>query len=130
MLQVASGQPYTPQSSRRGFGIGLETNSGRKPAGAPRRPARREDPELAGRQASACSLRVFNLFDARYFNGPVFASTGSPYYSRFPEADEVALADPTRFYAPRRIEVGVRIGLGGLMMRDDVQDERQDVDAA
>ena len=51
-----------------------------------------------------------NLFDARFFNGAVFQSTGSPYYSRFPESDKVALADPTRFYPPRRIEFGLRLG--------------------
>jgi hypothetical protein len=59
---------------------------------------------------AALFARVFNLTDAKFFNGSVFSSTGSPYYSRFPEADAVALADPTRFYAPRRIELGVRLG--------------------
>ena len=58
--------------------------------------------------------RMFNIFDARYFNGMVFTSTGDPYYSRFPEADEVTLADPTRFYPPRRLEFGVRIGSEGM----------------
>jgi hypothetical protein len=54
-------------------------------------------------------LRVFNLFDARYFNGDVYATTGSPYYARFPSAGElVSMADPTRLYQPRRIEFGLR----------------------
>ena len=57
--------------------------------------------------------RVFNLLDTRYFNGFVFPSTGSPYYSRFYTSDQVALADPTRFYPARRIELGIKIGLGG-----------------
>jgi hypothetical protein len=55
--------------------------------------------------------RVYNLLDSKFFNGLVFNSTGSPYYSRFPEADEVTLNDPTRFYAPRRIELGVTFGM-------------------
>jgi hypothetical protein len=58
-------------------------------------------------------VRAFNVFDTRYFNGAVFNSTGSPYYSRFPTADAVALEDPTRFYPPRRLEVGIRFGSGG-----------------
>ena len=33
--------------------------------------------------------RVFNLFDTRYFNGAVFSSTGSPYYTRFAAQDAV-----------------------------------------
>ena len=51
--------------------------------------------------------RVFNVFDTRFFNGAVFTTTGSPYYSRSPQADIVALRDPTRFYPPRRIELGL-----------------------
>ena len=60
----------------------------------------------------AVFARAFNLFDARYYNGFVFNSTGSPYYSRFPEPDRVTLADPNRFYPPRRLEFGVRVGGG------------------
>ena len=56
--------------------------------------------------------RIFNLLDSRYNTGAVFGSTGSPYYSRFPEADEVALNDPTRYYGPRRIEFGLRLTPG------------------
>jgi hypothetical protein len=52
---------------------------------------------------------VYNVFDTRFFNGAVFANTGSPYYSRTDTAaDQKALADPTRYYPPRRIEVGIR----------------------
>jgi hypothetical protein len=53
--------------------------------------------------------RVFNLFDARFFNGMVFSSTGSPDYSRFTETDRNALIDPLRYYAPRRIELGLKL---------------------
>jgi hypothetical protein len=59
----------------------------------------------------AIFLRVFNVFDTRFWNGFVFNSTGSPYYSRNPSADIVSLTDPTRYYQPRRIEIG--IGLHG-----------------
>jgi len=110
VLRVASGQPYTPVIES-GFGQGLETNTGRKPAGFVI--------DLRGewhvRRVRGLSFfgRVFNLTDARYFNGPVFASTGSPYYSRFPTTDAAALEDPTRFYPPRRIEVGIALGDGG-----------------
>ena len=66
--------------------------------------------KLAGVDATMFA-RVFNVFDTRYFNGAVFSSSGSPYYSRFPAADLTTLDDPTRFYPPRRIEIG--IGLRG-----------------
>lgn len=107
VAKFASGQPYTPQVQS-GFGGGLEANSGRKPSGLV--VDVRGEKTLGLARNSAVFLRVFNLFDSRFFNGPVFASTGSPYYSRFPTTDEVALADPTRFYAPRRIELGLRVG--------------------
>jgi outer membrane receptor protein involved in Fe transport len=105
--RLTSGQPYTP-SIETGFGGGLETNSGRKP------PATLLD--LRGEKHLRSVVfhpmlfaRVFNVFDTRYFNGFVFTTTGSPYYSRDPVADQVRLGDPTRFYGPRRIELGVRI---------------------
>ena len=55
--------------------------------------------------------RVFNLFDTRFFNGAVFDSTGSPYYSALPGPGRGgARATRSRFYPPRRIEVGFRLG--------------------
>jgi len=51
--------------------------------------------------------RVFNLFNATYFNGSVFPTTGSPDYSLVPTTDKNALADPTRYVSPRRIELGI-----------------------
>ncbi len=58
-------------------------------------------------------LRVFatvlNLFDTRFWNGDVFTNSGSPYYSRTSSPGDLKrLADPTRYYGPRRIEVGIR----------------------
>lgn len=109
ILRVASGQPYTPVIES-GFGQGLDTNSGRKPAGVLL--------DLRGERAAGTWFgthvnffgRVLNVLDTRYFNGSVFASTGSPYYSRFPEPDKTTLANPTRFHPPRRIEIGLRLG--------------------
>lgn len=108
VMRVASGQPYTPVIES-GFGSGLDTNSGRKPAGLV--VDLRGEKKLHGvLKGLGVFGRIFNLFDARYFNGAVFSSTGSPYYSRFPVTDEVALMDPTRLYPPRRIEIGISLG--------------------
>ncbi|TMQ73515.1 MAG: TonB-dependent receptor [Candidatus Eisenbacteria bacterium] len=105
VLRVASGQPYTPALVS-GFAGGLETNSGRKPT-AMLLDLRSERPvRLAGLGATVFA-RAFNVFDTRYFNGFVFDSSGSPYYSRYGAADVVTLNDPTRYYPPRRIEIGI-----------------------
>ena len=111
VLKVASGQPYTPVLDS-AFGFGLGDNAGRKPTGMVfDLRAERDLSRLAA--GLAVFARVLNVFDTRYFNGPVFASTGSPYYSRFPDGgDWGALRDPGFFYPPRRIELGVRLGLG------------------
>jgi hypothetical protein len=74
IMRAASGQPYTPVSER--------TSSRRTRAEAqrvPDRPARRE---IAVRAGVTAYLTVSNVFDARFWNGTVFASSGSPYYSR------------------------------------------------
>jgi outer membrane receptor protein involved in Fe transport len=109
VLRVASGQPYTPLLES-GFGYGLEANSDRKPVGVLL--DLRAERELGTWMGSDLAVfgRALNALDETFFNGFVFPSTGSPYYSRFPEADKVSLADPTRFYAPRRIELGIRFG--------------------
>jgi outer membrane receptor protein involved in Fe transport len=108
VFRLASGQPYTPILEA-GFGRGLDTNSGRKPVGTV--VDLRAEKGLGRQWGADVNLfgRVFNIFDARFFNGPVFNSTGSAFYSRFPEADRVALADPGRFYPPRRVEIGIRM---------------------
>ncbi len=110
VVRVASGQPYTPAIAA-GFGGGLETNSGRKP-GALLVDLRAEKTLRAGSTNMSLFARAFNLFDTRYFNGFVFDNSGSPYYSRYPGADRVTLADPTRFYQPRRIEMGLTLNGG------------------
>jgi hypothetical protein len=110
ILRAASGQPYTPV--REGlFSFSLENNSGRKPASTVI-DVRAEKQLSVPRYRVSAFARVFNLLDTRFFNGFVFQSTGDPYYSRFPTTDVVTLSDPTRFYAPRRIEVGLTVGAG------------------
>jgi outer membrane receptor protein involved in Fe transport len=106
VLRVASGQPYTPTVSAGGFG--LESNSGRKPLSWVV-DLRGESPLHLGGLSMRGFARVFNLFDTRFFNGTVFATSGNPYASSSP-ADRTALDDPTRFYPPRRIEFGVTMG--------------------
>ncbi len=108
IFRVASGQPYTP-ALYSGFGGGLGENSGRKPTSMVVDLRASKLLKFMGFDMSLFG-KVYNLFDARYFNGTVFSSTGSPYYTRFPAQDAVALKDPTRFYPPRRIEVGFRLG--------------------
>jgi hypothetical protein len=108
ILRVASGQPYTPVIES-GFGNGLEENSGRKPIGAILDLRAEKTLGMMGQSVNLFA-RVFNVLDSRFFNGGVFSSTGSPYYSRFPEADAEALQNPTRYYPPRRIEIGIHFG--------------------
>ncbi|MBU2502430.1 TonB-dependent receptor [bacterium] len=111
VVRLASGQPYTPVTEA-AFGFNSETNSGRKPTGF--LVDLRAEKTIGSGGNGGVFLRVFNLFDARFFNGPVFATTGSPYYSRtVSPSEEIALRNPTRFYPPRRLEFGVRWKLGG-----------------
>jgi len=107
IVRVVSGQPYTPAIAA-GFGGALGTNSGRKPTGVLVDLRGEKDVRLGGMGANVFA-RVFNAFDSRYFNGFVFDNSGSADYSRYPGADRVQLANPTRFYGPRRIEVGITL---------------------
>lgn len=109
VFRVASGQPYTPTTLLGGAGTVFETNSGRKPA-VTLLDLRAEAPlALAGRPLTLFA-RAFNLFDTRFFNGFVFANSGSPYYT-YPanQANRIALGDPTRFHGPRRVEFGITL---------------------
>ncbi len=108
IIRYGSGQPYTPALSA-GFGGGLETNSGRKPAGL-RVDLRAEKYfKFSGLRASLFA-RVINLLDARFVNGFVFDDTGSPDYSLNPVGQRAALANPGRYYPPRRVEIGFTFG--------------------
>ena len=111
IFRVVSGQPYTPAVDA-GFGNGLEANSGRKSPAATL-DLRAEKEVRFGRTPGHLFLRVFNVFDQRAVNGFVFPTSGSPYYSRF-STDDAQLDDSTRFYTPRRIEVGLTIAGGGV----------------
>jgi outer membrane receptor protein involved in Fe transport len=104
IFRAASGQPYTPELGTEN----LEVNSGRKP-GAFLLDLRMEKHVAPRGFRGSLFARVFNALDTRYFNGSVFATTGSPYYS-LPGANLNELQDPLRFYAPRRVEVGITLG--------------------
>lgn len=106
ILRVGSGQPYTPNVVG-GFGFGQEANSGRKPAGLVVDLRGEKSLPLGGAPVRAF-VRVFNVFDTRFFNGAVFATTGSPYYSLNP-GESFALSNPSLFYSPRRIELGINL---------------------
>jgi len=110
VIRFGSGQPYTPEIGS-GFGADLEANSGRKPSFVLVDMRAEKFFRLAHLE---CSLfaRVFNLLDARFSNGFVFSNTGSPDYSLNPQADRTTLADPHRYYPPRRIEVGMTFNSG------------------
>lgn len=105
ILRYGSGSPYTPAVGS-GFGAQLERNSSPKPGWT--------TVDMRGEWYPPISIlnsyiffRVVNLFDSRYANGFVFATTGSPYYTLTPPADAVSLINPARYAAPRRIEVGI-----------------------
>jgi outer membrane receptor protein involved in Fe transport len=104
ILRYGSGSPYTT-SIGSGFGAKLEKNSSvRSPWATVDVRAEKYLP-LGGMNLSIFA-RILNLLDARYSNGFVFATTGSPYYSLTPGGDAAKLIDPSRFAAPRRTEIG------------------------
>jgi len=106
IVRFGSGRPYTPTIGS-GHGSEVEANSGRKPNGFLVDLRAEKYFTVAGVNLSLF-LRVFNALDARYFNGDVFENTGSPDYGLLPlSTDRNKLANPTRYYAPRRIEVGI-----------------------
>ena len=110
ILRYSSGPPYTPTLENATPQL---QNSARKP-NAIVCDLRLERPTRMWSQTATVFARVFNLFDSRYFNGYVFPSSGSPNYTRFPgdEGQAAILADPTRYYAPRRVELGVTLRRG------------------
>ena len=107
IVRIASGQPYSPAVNSL-FALGLESNSGRRPF-ALTADLRGEKQFKVMHTPATTFLRVFNVFDARYFNGYVFTPNGSPFYTSDPPSDRDKLNDPTRFFAPRRIELGISL---------------------
>jgi outer membrane receptor protein involved in Fe transport len=107
IFRFGGGQPFTP-SLGSGFGSQIETNSGRKPNVFLIDMRLEKFFNVGGWRMSAFA-RVFNLLDATFNNGFVYSNTGSPEYSLTPTADRNSLVDPTRFYPPRRIEIGVSL---------------------
>jgi hypothetical protein len=68
--------------------------------------------KLGGRNISLFA-RGFNLLDSRFaFSGFVFGDTGSPDYSLNPAGNRGTLLNPLRYYAPRRLELGLTIHSG------------------
>jgi outer membrane receptor protein involved in Fe transport len=105
IMRYGSGQPYTP-SIGLGLSSQIEPNSGRKDNGFLVDLRMEKYFKISNWQVSVFA-RVFNVFNTDFFNGFVFANTGSAEYSLTPVTDQNTLANPTRFYAPRRIEIGV-----------------------
>lgn len=108
VIRYGSGQPYTPTIFS-SYTTDLEANSGRK-SSAFIVDVRAEKFFTVLNQKLSLFARGFNVLDARFFNGFVFANTGSPYYSLTPLTDQATLLNPDRFYPPRRIEVGLTVG--------------------
>ena len=102
VFRAQSGQPYTPPSQ-----FLIETNSGRKPNSF-LMDLRSE--KTLGRVSRALTAfaTVNNLFDTRFWNGFVFPNSGSPFYSSTGTVDRATLANPTRYFGPRRIVIGLR----------------------
>jgi hypothetical protein len=109
IVRVSSGQPYTPILDE-GYGYGLNQNSARKPGAMVVDLRGERFLRLGGRRFSVFG-RVYNLLDTRTVNGFVFDSTGSADYSRFGDVypDLGSLNDPMRYYAPRRVEIGLSV---------------------
>jgi len=107
IIKYGSGLPYTPAFGS-GFGSLIESNSGRKPMGLTVDLRAEKGFSLGGLQMNAF-LRVFNLFNTTYFNGEVFATTGSPDYTVNYLGDRLRLANPLRYFPPRRLEIGISL---------------------
>jgi len=106
-VKIGSGQPYTPIVDAV-YGGGLEANSQRKRAFVLIDLRAEKYFSFSGVTMSLFT-RIFNLLDTRSVNGFVFTDTGTPDYTRFAAKNPASVADPTRFYTPRRVEVGITI---------------------
>ena len=107
IVKIGSGLPYTPAYGSN-FGSQTETNSGTRPLGITVDVRAEKSFSVVGLQMNAF-LRVFNLFNTTYFGGEVFATTGSPDYTANYVGDRLQLTNPLRYFAPRRIELGISL---------------------
>ena len=107
VVRLGSGQPYSPTVLSR-LGANLETNSARKSNYIVVDLRAEKSMQLFGVEASVF-LRVFNALDTRAVNGFVFSDTGSPDYTLNTAGNASLLMDPSRYYAPRRIELGISL---------------------
>jgi hypothetical protein len=107
VLRFGSGQPYTPTVLSR-LGANLETNSARKSTYVIVDVRGEKSLTLLGLNGTVFA-RVFNLLNTHVVNGFVFQDTGSPDYTLNPAANASILLDPSRFFSPRRIEIGISV---------------------
>jgi outer membrane receptor protein involved in Fe transport len=105
ILRYGTGQPYTPTVLSR-LGANLETNSARKASFMVVDLRGEKRLSIAGVNLSVFA-RLFNVLDSHAVNGFVFTDTGSPDYTLNTTGNAALLIDPSRFYQPRRIEIGI-----------------------
>jgi outer membrane receptor protein involved in Fe transport len=105
ILRFGSGQPYTPSVGSI-FNAAIETNSDTKSSYF-LLDLRAEKNFTMNFLSFSLFLRAFNVLNTNFVNGFVFGSTGSPDYTLTPEVFRSALYDPSRFYEPRRFELGI-----------------------
>jgi outer membrane receptor protein involved in Fe transport len=103
ILKLGTGRPYTPELDSN-FGADLEPNSGRKETFVTV-DLRAEKFFAFGGLDLTGFARVFNLFDAHFTNGFVYADTGSPFYTLNPQ--QQFNPNPGRLAQPRRVEIGL-----------------------
>ena len=107
IMRLQSGQPYTPELTP-GFNGEIEANSGSKPSSFTTDVRLEKFFTAAGLDLSVYG-KVTNLFGTHFVNGFVFSNTGSVDYSLNPFVQRATLADPSRFAAPRKIEIGISL---------------------
>ncbi|MCU0453825.1 MAG: TonB-dependent receptor [Bacteroidetes bacterium] len=105
IVRFGTGQPYTPTVLSR-LGANLETNSARKDAYVTVDVRAEKNFTFSGVRLTVFA-RAFNVFGEHTVNGFVFGDTGSPDYSLNRTGNAALLTDPSRFYQPRRVELGI-----------------------
>jgi outer membrane receptor protein involved in Fe transport len=105
IFRFGSGQPYTPSLGSI-FNAAIETNSERKLSFF-LVDVRAEKYFNLDFISFSLFLRGFNLLNTNFVNGFVFTSTGSPDYTLTPAIFRSVLIDPSRYYEPRRLELGI-----------------------